>query len=146
MEELRQEYKRLLKVERPQIVEVVSWAAGNGDRSENGDYIYGKKRLREIDKRLHYLQRQMESAEVVDPSSLSGETVRFGAHVCIAYSDGREEVYQIVGESEIDPEMRKISWKSPIAKSLLGKNLGDEVKVRLPKGEEIIEIVDLEYK
>lgn len=145
LDALRSEYKQLYQVERPQLVEVVAWAASNGDRSENGDYIYGKKRLREIDRRLHYLLKRIESAEVVDPNQLTGEKVVFGATVTVLNEDEDHITYQIVGEDETQPEQRKISWRSPIAKALLGKKLGDEVLLRLPKGEESLEITKIEF-
>src|SRR5437868_20142 len=118
---LRAEYHQLMHVERPKIVEVVAWAASNGDRSENADYQYGKRRLREIDKRVHFLTKRIEDAEIVDPVLLKAEKiVRFSATVTIANEDGDEIIYQIVGEDEFDAKNGKISWKSPVAKALLG--------------------------
>jgi transcription elongation factor GreB len=146
IEKLKSEYHELMHVERPKVVEVVAWAASNGDRSENADYQYGKKRLREIDKRVHWLTKRIEDAEVVDPSTMSGDKVLFGATVTIVDEDGRESSYQIVGEDEIDIKVGKISWKSPVAKALLGKRLGDEVRIQKPAGEEFVTIEEVEYK
>jgi transcription elongation factor GreB len=146
LEKLRAEFHQLMHVERPKIVEVVTWAASNGDRSENADYQYGKKRLREIDKRVHFLNRRLEDAEVVDPLKMSGEKVLFSATVTLANEDGEEVIYQIVGEDELDPKTGKISWRSPVAKALLGKKAGDEVKLIKPSGEEFVSIEKVEYK
>ncbi|MEK2687991.1 transcription elongation factor GreB [Bdellovibrio sp. GT3] len=143
---LREEYQTLMHGERPKIVEIVQWAASNGDRSENADYQYGKKRLREIDRRVHFLTKRIEDAEVVDPKLMKGETVLFSATVTLMTEDGGELVYQIVGEDEFDPKVGKISWKSPVAKSLLGKKLGDEVKLMKPSGDEFVTIEGVEYK
>ena len=145
-EKLRSEYTELLNVERPKIVEVVTWAASNGDRSENADYQYGKRRLREIDRRLHFLKNRLEDAEVIDPATLKGDKVVFGATVTLENEDGDELVYQIVGEDEIDIKQKKISWKSPVASAVLGKKLDDEVKVSKPGGDETMIIVSVEYK
>ncbi|WP_413584888.1 transcription elongation factor GreB [Bdellovibrio sp. HCB274] len=143
---LRDEYQALMYGERPKIVEIVQWAASNGDRSENADYQYGKKRLREIDRRVHFLTKRIEDAEVVDPKQMKGETVLFSATVTLANEDGDELIYQIVGEDEFDPKVGKISWKSPVAKALLGKKLGDEVKIVKPSGDEFVTIENVEYK
>lgn len=145
-EKLRAEYSQLFHVERPKLVETVAWAAGNGDRSENADYIYGKRRLREIDSRLRFLSNRMEKAEVVDPKTLSGKKVIFGATVTLVDEDGKEITYQIVGEDESDIQNSKISWKSPVAKALLGKSEGDEAVIKKPAGEETVEILKVEFK
>ncbi len=145
-EKLRAEYTELLNVERPKVVETVAWAASNGDRSENADYQYGKRRLREIDRRLHFLQKRMESAEVVDPKTLKSEKVVFGATVVIEDEDGQQKTYQIVGEDEFDIKQNKISWKSPVAKALLGKKIDDEAKIQKPAGEEIVSIIDIVFE
>lgn len=142
-EKLRAEYTELLSRERPKVVETVTWAASNGDRSENADYQYGKKRLREIDRRLHFLQKRMEAAEVIDPASLKSDKVVFGATVTIEDEDGNSKTYQIVGEDEFDIKENKISWKSPVAKALLGKKLDDEVKILKPTGEEFVTITKI---
>lgn len=143
---LRDEYHQLMNVERPKLVETVAWAASNGDRSENADYQYGKRRLREIDKRVRFLTKRIEDAEVVDPKTMSGEKVLFSATVTLVDEDDVEFVYQIVGEDELDPKSGKISWKSPVAKALLGKKLGDEVKIIRPSGEIFMTIENVEYK
>lgn len=143
---LKSEYSDLFHVERPKIVETVAWAASNGDRSENADYIYGKRRLREIDKRLQFLTKRLEAAEVVDPKNLSGEKVLFGATVTILNEDEEELTYQIVGEDEWNIENQKISWKSPLAKALLGKKVGDEVVVKKPAGDEYVTIEKVTYR
>ncbi|KYG62709.1 transcription elongation factor GreB [Bdellovibrio bacteriovorus] len=143
---LKAEYHELMHVERPKLVEVVAWAASNGDRSENADYQYGKRRLREIDKRVHFLTKRIEDAEVVDPKAMKGTTVLFSATVTLADEEGEEVVYQIVGEDEFDPKNGKISWKSPVAKALLGKKVGDEVRIVKPAGEEYVTIESVEYK
>jgi transcription elongation factor GreB len=142
-EKLRSEYLMLLNTERPQVVVTVTWAASNGDRSENADYQYGKKRLREIDRRLHFLQTRMESAEVIDPQTLKSDKVIFGATVVIENEDGDLRKYQIVGADEFDISKNKISWKSPIAKALLGKKVDDEAKIQKPSGEETVTIHEI---
>ncbi len=145
-DKLRNEYTTLLNAERPQVVATVAWAASNGDRSENADYIYGKRRLREIDKRLHFLQKKMESAEVIDPKTLKSERIIFGATVTLENHEGNEIVYQIVGADEIDIKLGKISWNSPVAKALLGKKTDDEVIIKKPQGEETVTILSFEFK
>ena len=145
-EKLRAEYVNLLNVERPKIVEVVTWAASNGDRSENADYQYGKRRLREIDRRIHFLKNRMQDAEIVDPKTLKSEKVLFGATVRLENEDGEEVFYQIVGEDEINIKEQKISWRSPLASTILGKKRDDEVKLLKPSGEELLTILDIEYK
>lgn len=145
-EKIRAEYTGLLNVERPKVVEVVTWAASNGDRSENADYQYGKRRLREIDRRLFFLKNRLEDAEVIDPAQLKSEKVVFGATVTLENEDGEAVTYQIVGEDEIDIKNKKISWKSPIAKAMLGKKLDDEIKVQKPSGDETMLITAIEYK
>ncbi len=145
-EKLRSEYVELLSVERPKVVEVVAWAASNGDRSENADYQYGKRRLREIDRRLFFLKNRMQDAEVVNPSELKSDKVLFGATITLENEDGEEVVYQIVGEDEIDVKQKRISWRSPVAKAILGKKIDDEVKVTKPHGEETMIILNIEYR
>ena len=143
---LRAEFEQLLKAERPALVQVVSWAAGNGDRSENGDYIYGKKRLREIDRRLRYLTKRLESAVVVEPQQQENtEQVFFGARVSIADDEGNEAIYQIVGVDEADAGAGLISWISPLARALLKARLGDQVRFQSPAGIREIEIIAIEY-
>ena len=143
---LQDELRQLMRVERPKIVEVVSWAAGNGDRSENGDYIYGKKRLREIDRRVRYLSKRLESAEVVDPERQQGlEQVFFGATVTYARDDDSEVTVQLVGVDEADITHGKISWISPVARALLKAREGDVVELKTPAGPESIEVVAIRY-
>ena len=146
-ESLRDELRTLLRVERPKVVEVVSWAAGNGDRSENGDYIYGKKRLREIDRRIRFLSKRLESAEVVDPSQRKKfDQVFFGATVTYATEDDAEHTVTIVGVDEAEIDRRQVSWVSPIARALLKARVGDTVQLRTPAGLETIEVVSIAYE
>ncbi|MEC9281098.1 MAG: transcription elongation factor GreB [Bdellovibrionota bacterium] len=142
-ERMKEELLLLKNEERPKVVETVSWAASNGDRSENGDYLYGKKRLREIDRRIRYIIKKLENAQIVDPNDLSTERVVFGLKVKVLHEDDRELVYQIVGEDEINIDEGKISWKSPLAKALLGKEEGDESLFHKPSGKEVIEIMEI---
>ena len=144
---LQAEFHQLYKVERPEVVRTVSWAASNGDRSENGDYIYGKRRLRQIDIRCRHLMKRMDLAEIVDSSLQQHlEKVFFGAYVTLFnVQDDSEHIYRIVGKDELDPNNGWISWVSPLAKAMLGKALGDAVKVITPKSEEIFEVVDIRY-
>jgi len=132
---LKAEYNELMHVERPRVVETVAWAAGNGDRSENADYIYGKRRLREIDSRVRFLTDRIEKAEVVDPKSIKTDKVVFGATVTVLNSEDEPMSYQIVGEDESDLKKFKISWKSPMARALLGKKVGEEAEIKKPSGE-----------
>jgi transcription elongation factor GreB len=145
---LEAEFKELLKVERPALVKVISWAAGNGDRSENGDYIYGKRRLRQIDGRLRFLMQRMDLAVIVDPATQQGlEKVFFGAWITLfSLKDDIEHHYRIVGKDELEPSLGYISWVSPLAKALLGKQIGDIIKVTTPVGEEQYEIIDVQYQ
>lgn len=143
---LQAELRELLYKERPKIVEIVSWAAGNGDRSENGDYIYGKKRLREIDRRVRYLTKRIESAEVVDPEQQQHlKQVFFGATVTYAREDDSEHQVTLVGVDEVDIDQGRISWLSPVAKALLKGRVGDSVEVKTPAGNEMLEIVAIRY-
>jgi transcription elongation factor GreB len=143
---LRDELQHLLRVERPKVVETVSWAAGNGDRSENGDYIYGKKRLREIDRRIRFLTKRLDSGQVVDPAQQKQtDRVFFGATVTYANSRGEEKTVTIVGVDEADLAEGKISWISPIARALLKAEEGDTVELRTPAGVERIEVVSIRY-
>jgi transcription elongation factor GreB len=143
---LQDELNVLAKVERPKVVETVSWAAGNGDRSENGDYIYGKRRLREIDRRIRFLTKRLESARVVDPTEQKNrKQVFFGATVTYAKDDDSEHTITIVGIDEADLEHGKVSWISPIARALLKSGEGDIVDLRTPHGIEHIEVVKISY-
>jgi transcription elongation factor GreB len=143
---LQAELKQLIYTERPKIVEIVSWAAGNGDRSENGDYIYGKKRLREIDKRVRYLTKRLDSAEPVDPAQQQQlKQVFFGATVTYARADDSEHTVTLVGTDELDVERGKISWISPVAKALMKARVGDVVELRTPTGSESLEVITIKY-
>jgi transcription elongation factor GreB len=142
---LSEELGRLRSVERPRIVQEVADAAAQGDRSENAEYIYGKKKLREIDRRMRYLTKRLETAVVVDPKSQTGDKVFFGATVEIEEETGARRVYQIVGEDEIDSKGGRISWRSPVGRSLLGKRAGDVVVVRRPVGDLEVEILSVKY-
>ena len=143
---MQDELRRLLREERPRVTEVVSWAAGNGDRSENGDYIYGKKRLREIDRRIRFLNKRLEIAEVVDAAKqLNKNKVFFGAAVTYARKDGTEKTVTIMGVDEADPEKNQISWVSPVARALLKAEVGDLVRLRTPAGDEELEVLEIVY-
>jgi transcription elongation factor GreB len=143
---LQDELKLLVNEERPKIVEIVSWAAGNGDRSENGDYLYGKKRLREIDRRIRYLMKRLESATVVDPKDQQKlAQVFFGATVTYVREDDSEHTVTIVGVDEADMQQNKISWLSPLARGLMKAKAGDERQIRTPAGVETIEILSVRY-
>jgi len=142
----RAELNQLMRVERPKIVEIVHWAAGNGDRSENGDYLYGKKRLREIDKRARFLSKRLEAAEVVDPAGQTNRgQVFFGATVTYVNDEDVERSVTIVGADEADLLRGEVSLYSPIARAMLRAKVGDEVVVRGPGGEEIVEILAISY-
>ena len=146
-EALRRELDQLVRVERPKMVETVAWAASNGDRSENGDYLYGKKRLREIDRRIRFLIKRIESAEVVDPERQQGiEQVFFGATVTIDdVAGGNEQTWQIVGVDEADASSGRISWISPLARALLKAREGDVVRFASPAGPREIEVLEVRY-
>lgn len=145
-ERLKSEYSELISVERPKVVETVAWAASNGDRSENADYQYGKRRLRQIDGRLHFLQKRLEAAEVIDPKKLKSDKVIFGATVTFENEGGESKTFRIVGEDEFDIASGQISWKSPLAKALLGKTVDDEVKIQKPSGEETVFITEIIFR
>jgi transcription elongation factor GreB len=143
---VRAEYDELFGVERPKMVEVVSWAASLGDRSENADYLYGKKRLREIDRRLAYLAKVMKAARVVDPAKQEDRSqVRFGATVELADEDDNQRTLTIVGDDETDASKGCIGWSAPLARALIGAKIGDERIVRLPAGEKSYEVVAISY-
>jgi transcription elongation factor GreB len=143
---LKAEYEELFSVERPKIVEVVSWAASLGDRSENADYLYGKKRLREIDRRLGFLARVMKAAKVVDPAEQpSRDQVRFGATVELADEDDNRRTLTIVGDDEADASAGRIGWSAPLARAFIGAKVGDERTVRLPAGEKSYEVMSIRY-
>jgi transcription elongation factor GreB len=143
---LREEYESLFAVERPKLVETISWAAGNGDRSENGDYIYGRKRLREIDRRIGFLSRRMKDARVVDPAEQPERgRVWFGATVTLADDEDNERVVTLVGEDETDSSNGRISWNSPIGRAVRGAAVGDVRRIQLPGGERELEVVAISY-
>ncbi|HEY2775298.1 MAG TPA: transcription elongation factor GreB [Candidatus Binatia bacterium] len=142
---LNDELSRLWDGERPKLVETIAWAASNGDRSENGDYIYGKRRLREIDRRIRFLSKRIDSARVVDNTGRSHERVFFGATVTVAGDDGGERTISIVGIDELDPANGRVSWISPVARALMNQSVGDVVTLRTPKGAEQLEILEIRY-
>lgn len=145
-QKLQDEHKHLAEVERPQVVDTVHWAAKNGDRSENGDYLYGKKRLREIDRRLRYLTKKLELAEVVDSSQHYGnDQIFFGATVTYENEEGKRHTVTIVGVDEADSLAHRISWVSPVARALLKARIDDEVALHTPSGVQHLLIVDVQY-
>jgi len=144
---LQEELRQLTRIERPKVVETVAWAAGNGDRSENGDYIYGKRRLREIDRRIRFLTKRTESAEVVYPERQKNrDQVFFGATVTYANARGEEHTITIVGIDEADLAQHRVSWISPIARALLKAREGDVVELRTPAGKDSIEVIGIHYE
>ncbi len=144
---LKHEALQLIDHERPALVQTVRWAAANGDRSENADYIYGKRRLREIDRRIRFLTKRLDNAEVVDPAAREHtDQVFFGATVSVSDEEGNESTYCIVGIDEADAARGRISWISPLARALLKRSLGDSVSLRTPAGEQRLEIIGVEYK
>lgn len=143
---LQDELDHLWKTERPALVQTITWAASNGDRSENGDYIYGKKRLREIDKRIRFLAKRLEKAEVVDPAlRCDCDQIFFGATVTVCNSNGEERTFSIVGVDEAAPARGLISWVSPLARSVIKARVEDTVTLRLPNGIEELEIIEVRY-
>jgi transcription elongation factor GreB len=143
---LKAELEQLTTIERPEVTRVVSWAASNGDRSENGDYLYGKKRLREIDRRMRYLIKRLDAAEVIDPATRDTEQIYFGATVTVVNKRGEERTVSIVGLDEVDPQRGYVSWVSPIARVLTKNHEGDVVMLPTPAGLEELEILAVEYK
>ena len=143
---LQDEYLYLKTVERPRVTKIVTWAASLGDRSENADYQYGKKRLREIDRRLRFLGKRIGDAKVVNPLQIESVQVQFGATVSVCDEEDQQVTYSIVGVDETDTKRRYISWRSPIGHTLLGKSVGDVVSVKIPKGEIEIEVISIDYK
>jgi transcription elongation factor GreB len=143
---IREEYDQLFSVERPKMVETVAWAASLGDRSENADYLYGKRRLREIDRRLAHLARVMKAAKIVDPAKQpSRDQVRFGATVELADQDDNRRTLTIVGDDETDASAGRIGWSAPLARALIGARAGDERTVHLPSGEKSYEVLAITY-
>ena len=143
---LKAELRDLVERERPEVVRTVSWAASNGDRSENGDYLYGKKRLREIDRRVRFLIRRLENAELVDAAGREGDQVFFGATVTVSSRAAGERTVTIVGIDEVDPAKGRVSWISPIAKALIKAREGDTVVLRTPLGAEELEVLTVSYR
>lgn len=144
---LKSELEHLVKRERPHVVEIVAWAASNGDRSENGDYIYGKRRLREIDRRIRFLTKRLDIAEIVDPLRQGeNDQVFFGARVTIADIEGIENTYTIVGVDEADVTRGRISWVSPLARALIKSREGDTVRFQSPVGVREIDIIEVRYQ
>jgi len=142
---LKQELKTLVEVERPEVVRTVSWAAKNGDRSENGDYLYGKKRLREIDRRVRFLIKRLEAAAVVDSAGRDSDQIFFGSSILIRTKNGEERTVTIVGIDETDTAKHRVSWISPVAKALLKAREGDKVLLKTPGGIEELEILEVRY-
>ena len=143
---IRSEYEELFGIERPKLVETISWAAANGDRSENGDYIYGRKRLREIDRRLGYLAKVMKTAKVVDPGEqVARDQVRFGATLELADEEDERRTITIVGDDETDAGEGRIGWSAPLSRAFVGARVGDERTVRLPAGEKSYEVLAIRY-
>jgi transcription elongation factor GreB len=143
---LMNELNHLLKNERPEVTKLVQWAASNGDRSENADYLYGKKRLREIDRRIRFLNQRLEASSVIDPLNINSKKIQFGATVKIIDETGLSKRFTIVGVDEVDTTKGRISWQSPIGKSLSGKEVGDEVLVKVPAGELLFVIDSISYQ
>ena len=143
---IRSEYEELFSIDRPKLVETISWAAANGDRSENGDYIYGRKKLREIDRRLGYLAKVMKAAKVVTPGAEGQrDQVRFGATVELADEDDERRTLTIVGDDEADASLGRIGWSAPLSRAIIGARVGDERIVRLPAGEKSYEVMAIRY-
>jgi len=143
---LKNEALHLLDKERPELVKVIAWAASNGDRSENADYIYGKRRLREIDRRIRFLTKRLEAAEVIDPAAREqSDQIFFGATVTVMHEDGQENTYSIVGIDEADVARGRISWVSPLARALVKHREGDQIVLKTPGGDQVLEVVKVEY-
>ena len=144
-QKLLDELNHLVRTERPEVTKLVQWAASNGDRSENADYLYGKRRLREIDRRIRFLTSRLDAARVVDPTQITSEKVQFGASIEVQDENGNVKRFTIVGVDEVDTAQGRISWQSPIGRSLLGKTEGDEILIKIPAGEITYEIVTISY-
>jgi transcription elongation factor GreB len=145
-QKLVDELDQLVKIERPEVTRLVQWAASNGDRSENADYLYGKRRLREIDRRIRFLTQRLDAAVIVDPTKITSQKIQFGATVELIDEDGVNKTFTIVGVDEVDTAKGRISWQSPIGKTLIGKALDEEVLVKTPSGELTYEVVSIVYK
>ena len=142
---LTDELHQLLRVERPEVCQLVQWAAANGDRSENADYQYGKRRLREIDRRVRFLSSRLDDAVVVDPATVRSEKVQFGATVTLRDEEGREKTWSIVGVDEINIELGRVSWQSPLGRALIGREVDDEAVIVTPQGHTTVEIIAIKY-
>lgn len=142
---MQDELQTIVRKTRPEITQVVAWAAGNGDRSENGDYLYGKKKLRELDRRIRFLSKRLDAAEVIDPLKVKSDQALFGATVTFEDPDGVRKKYAIVGVDESDISLGRISWISPLANALLKSRVGDVVTFQSPKGRQELEIINIEY-
>jgi len=145
-QKLVDELDQLVKIERPEVTKLVQWAASNGDRSENADYLYGKRRLREIDRRIRFLSQRLDAAIIVDPTKITSGKVQFGATVELLDEDGNKRKFTIVGVDEVDTAKGRISWQSPIGKTLIGKAVDEEVLVKTPSGDLTYEVVSIVYK
>lgn len=145
-QKMSSELEHLIKVERPETTRVIAWAAGNGDRSENADYIYGKKRLREIDRRLRFLKKRLENSKVIDPLTMNSNKIQFSSTVVVEFEDGEQKTYSIVGIDEVDTEKGHLSWRSPVGKALIGKEIGDTVLIKAPKGDYELEVLEISYR
>ena len=143
---LKAELRALVENERPEIIKTVSWAAANGDRSENADYLYGKKRLREIERRIRFLMKRLEAAEVVDPRDQDQERAFFGATVIYSDASGQKHTISIVGTDEVDPARGRVSWVSPVARALLKAREGDAVTLMTPGGDEQLKVLGIRYE
>ena len=143
---LLDELENLLKNERPEVTKLVQWAASNGDRSENADYLYGKRRLREIERRIRFLTQRLDASVVVDPQKMNSNKIQFGATIELLDEEGKTITFTIVGVDEVNTSLGRISWQSPVGKSLIGKSSGDEVLVKVPSGEVVYEVISVTYK
>lgn len=144
-QKLVDELDQLMKVERPEVTKLIQWAASNGDRSENADYLYGKRRLREIDRRIRFLTQRLDAAVIVDPLQIKSDKIQFGATVEVMDEEGSSKRLTIVGVDEVDTSRQRISWQSPIGKTLIGKKVGDEVLVKVPAGDLTFEVISITY-
>jgi transcription elongation factor GreB len=142
---LTDELHQLLRVERPEVCQLVQWAAANGDRSENADYQYGKRRLREIDRRVRFLSSRLDDAVVVDPATVRSAKVQFGATVTVRDEEGREKTWSIVGVDEINIELGRVSWQSPLGRALIGREVDEEAVIVTPQGQTTVEIIAVKY-
>lgn len=146
LDRIRRELEWLQKSERPTVVREVAYAASLGDRSENAEYIFGKKRLRSIDSRMRFLMKALDQVRIIDPATISGSQVRFGATVVVADEDGNEQTWRLYGEHEVDVDRGVLSWRSPLARALIGKSEGDDVRFKAPQGLRELEICEVRYE